>query len=51
MEMIASALCHVARPDNCATPYSVTILGVCVLGVVITSPAVNLGRILLLFCL
>ena len=42
----ASARCHVARPDRLATPYSVTMYGVWVRGVVMMSPAVNLGRIL-----
>ena len=42
----ASARCHVARPDRLATPYSVTMYGAWVRGVVMISPAVNLGRML-----
>ena len=37
----ASALCHVGRPGRLAMPYSVTILGAWVRGVVIISPAVK----------
>ena len=44
MAMIFSARSQVDRPGSRATPYSVTMLGACVRGVVMTSPSVNLGR-------
>ena len=46
MAMIRSVRSQVERPESMATPYSVTMLGACALGVVITSPSTPLCAIL-----
>ena len=44
MAMIFSARSQVERPESRAVPYSVTMQGAWVRGVVMTSPSVNRGR-------